>query len=274
MGPACALTDVLAQTVRNSIFYYLATLRKTMGEVHVYARVSTDDQSLARQVHSTLGYAEDVFDVSTGPQTDEELAEYIADADPSVSPVEAGEVILHFDRSTGTDIARDGYQDLLEEVGAGAVDAVVTHSVSRISRSIRDLDATSETIVEENDTEFHIISEGFELHPERSDPFQRAMFQLLGVFAELEANLAQQRAKEGLAARMKSDDYTHGPAPLGYYKEDGYLYQATNYDQVIAVLDQVDADELSKRKAASKLDTSRRTINRSLQQRRGLYRLD
>jgi hypothetical protein len=88
---------------------------------------------------------------------------------------------------------------------------------------------------------------------------------LLGVFAELEANMAQQRTKEGLAARMQQDDYHHGRAPLGFEKDDGRLVEAENYHDVVAVLDSVVKGDVSKRKAAERLDTSRPTINRAIE---------
>ena len=242
-----------------------------MPQIAAYARVSTPDQSLRRQVLSTLQYARNNFDAETGAREDEVIADYVSNPDTSDEPVEAGDVTLYYDRATGTDTQREGYQEMLGN--SQAVKAVVSHSVSRISRSIRDLDETADEIVEQGDTELHIISEGFELKPEEEDPFQEAMFQLLGVFSELEANLAQQRSKEGLMARMNSDDYHHGPAPLGFEKEDGELYQAANYDEVCSVLEFVDAGQLSKRKAAKKLNTSRATINRSLEDRRELYGL-
>lgn len=63
---------------------------------------------------------------------------------------------------------------------------------------------------------------------------------------------------------MENEDYHHGPAPLGFEKEDGHLIEAGNFDRVRTVLEMVQDGELSKRKAARELDTSRRTINRSL----------
>jgi DNA invertase Pin-like site-specific DNA recombinase len=63
---------------------------------------------------------------------------------------------------------------------------------------------------------------------------------------------------------MQNDDYHHGPAPLGFDKNDGRLIEAATYDRVVAVLEGVRRDELSKRKAARQLDTSRATINRAL----------
>lgn len=209
-------------------------------EAATYVRVSTEDQSLERQLTATHEYAEDLG------------------ADP-VS------IETYRDKSTGTDTDRSGYRQLMDDVDAGMFDAVVVHSVSRISRSIRDLDQIVERIVEENGTALHIISEGFDIRPDDDDdPYQRAMLRLLGVFAELEADMAQKRTKEGIRARMQNEEYHHGPAPLGFQKNDGRLIESSDFDRVRSVLDLVAAEELSKRKAASELDTSRRTINRAL----------
>jgi DNA invertase Pin-like site-specific DNA recombinase len=210
-----------------------------MSSIACYVRVSTDDQSLERQLERTHEYAQQLG------------------ADP-------GEIVTYRDKQTGTDTNRSGYQDLLEDVRAGTFDAVVVHSVSRISRSIRDFDDTVDRIVEDADTALHIVSEGFDIRPGDDDPYQRALLQLLGVFAELEARMAQQRTKEGIRTRMQEEDYHHGPAPLGFQKNDGHLREGAEYDHVRATLELVEAGDLSKRKAASELDTSRRTINRAL----------
>lgn len=217
-------------------------------DVATYVRVSTEDQSLERQLEATREYARRLG-------------------------AEPNDIETYRDKQTGTNTSRDGYQGLLAAVDAGEFDAVVVHSVSRISRSIRDLDDTVERIVEDSGTALHIVSEGFDVLPGDGDPYQRALLQLLGVFAELEANMAQQRTKEGLRTRMENDDYHHGPAPLGFDKNNGHLREASEYDHVRAVLELVAEGDLSKRKAAKELDTSRRTINRALD-RAELYDLD
>jgi DNA invertase Pin-like site-specific DNA recombinase len=210
-----------------------------MATIGCYLRVSTEDQSLDRQLTSTSEYAEREFDV--------ELAD-----------------LRHYrDKSTGTTTDRSGYRKLMSDAEAGTLDAVVIHSISRICRSIRDLDQTASRLADAG-VELHIISEGMVLRPDDDDPYQTALFQLLGVFAELEANMAQQRTKEGLAARMANDEYHHGPAPLGFEKDDGFLIEGEHYHDVVSVLEMVQKDELSKRKAARRLDTSRPTINRAL----------
>ncbi len=217
--------------------------------VACYCRVSTQDQNLDRQKEATTHYAQ------------KHLETALADTK------------VYTDKSTGTNTERSDYQQLLDDVqeglpktewyGNAEIDAVVVKSVSRVARSIRDLDRTAEHLNEHN-TELHLIDEGLVMRPDEDDPFQRAMFQLLGVFAELEANITQQRVKEGIAVRQQNDEYHHGPAPLGFEKNDGLLIEGPNFDNVRATLQMVQKDNLSKRKAAKELDSSRRTINRAL----------
>lgn len=245
--------------------------------IALYARVSTPDQTLARQVHTLLPYAEANFDV-TFDRDVTDVAEFVEDPDTGDDPLPlvGGDVTLYYDRLTGTNTDRNGYLNMMDAVDSGHVDALVSDTVSRMSRSLRDLDRTAERVVEDAESELHMIKEGFRLIHGEDDPFQKAMFRLLGVFAELEAELAQMRAREGLQTKMKNEDeYRHGRAPLGFVKDgDGGIRQAPEYDHVCTVLEMVVDEELSKRKAAKELDTSRRTINRSLSERAELYGLD
>jgi DNA invertase Pin-like site-specific DNA recombinase len=217
--------------------------------VACYVRVSTAKQNLDRQLTSTKEYAE------------ERLGADLTDIE------------IYRDKATGTSTtARDDYQRLMEDVEAGEVDAVVAHEVSRVARSISDLETTADRLREAG-VELHIVSEGLVMRPDEEDPYQRALFQLLGVFAELEANIKRQNIREGLAARRESEEYRHGPAPLGFTKNDGTLVESEDYQRVCEVLDQVVRGDMSKRKAANELDTSRRTINRTIEERGDLYGL-
>jgi len=212
--------------------------------VALYCRVSTEHQDLQRQIDATREYAEREW--------------------------ESPELSYHEDTSTGTDTERGAYRFLMDQVKSGTVDAVVVNSVSRLARSIRDLDQTVDTMLN-HDTEVHVVSEGLRMTGD-DDPYQKAMLQLLGVFAELEAEMTRQRVKEGIQTRMENEEYHHGPAPLGFEKNDGRLIESSNYDRVRAVLEMVEDDAMSKRKAAVDLDTSRRTIGRALE-RKELYGL-
>lgn len=216
--------------------------------VAAYVRVSTSDQNLDRQL--------------------EGVAEY-ADRELGVAP---DELEYSRDKSSGTDVDRSGYQDLVDAVDAGAVDTVVVLEVSRVARSIADLERTVERFREAG-VELHIVEEGLVVRPGEEDPYQRALFQMLGVFAELEARIKRENIRQGIAARQESDEYRHGPAPLGFDKDDGRLVEGENYHRVVEVLEQVSRGEMSKRQASKELDTSRRTIQRSVEERADLYGL-
>lgn len=240
--------------------------------IALYARVSTPDQNLDRQLKSIVNYATTRLEAELPESvTQSGLAEQ-AEAGSLSIPAEFLDIRVYTDKSTGTNTNRKGFRQMMDDVKDGELDAVVVHSVSRLARSIRDLDRIAETIVDDNDTNLHIISEGFDLTASDDDPYQKAMFQLLGVFAELEAEMTRRRIQEGIQTRMENDDYHHGPAPLGFQKNDGRLIEADGYDRVRTTLELVQDGDLSKRKAARELDTSRRTINRSLD-RLELYNL-
>lgn len=213
-----------------------------------YARVSTAEQALDRQLSSIVEYAE------------------------REHGVEPGAVEILRDKSTGTDVQRGGYQELMTRVEAGSVDAVIVESVSRIARSISDLQRTADR-VREAGTELHVVSEGLSLEPGSADPYQNALFSLLGVFAELEAEIKRKNVKEGIAARQETDEYHHGRPPLGFEKDSGRLIEGAEYQRVVSVLDQVASGSKSKRKAAADLDSSRRTVQRAVEERADLYGL-
>lgn len=213
-----------------------------------YARVSTSEQTLDRQLTGIFDYAERTFGA------------------------DRADVEVFRDKSTGTDVERSGYQALVDAVDDGTVDVVVVYEVSRIARSIRDLSRTADRI-RDADAELHVVSEGLTLRPGDDDPYQDALFQLLGVFAELEAKIKRKNVSEGIAARQQNDDYHHGPAPLGFEKEEGRLIEAANHDRVCSVLDAVVRGDMSKRQASKELDTSRRTVQRAIEDRPELYGL-
>ncbi|MFC6720229.1 recombinase family protein [Halovenus amylolytica] len=179
-----------------------------------YVRVSTADQNLDRQLEATHEYAVEELGV-----------------DPS-------SIEVYRDKSTGTDVERSGYQRLLDDADAGRVDAVVVHEVSRVARSISDLERTVERLRDAG-VAVHIVSERMVLRPEveDEDPYQRALFQMLGVFAELDAKIKRQNIRQGIAARQESEDYHHGPAPLGFEKDSGKLIESGNYHRVCETLD-------------------------------------
>jgi len=233
---------------RNPALYIQTSPFEGMGEIALYLRVSTADQNLERQLSSTKQYAKQELDVEPGAWR------------------------IYDDKSTGTNVSRDGYQSLMADVEAGDTEHVVAHQVSRIARSISDLEQTADRL-REHGCSLHVVQQGLEMRPGETNPYQRALFQLLGVFAELEAEIKRQNIREGIAARQASEEYTHGPAPMGFEKTNGRLVESADYHRVCTVLEEVARDELSQRQAAKELDCGRRTVRRAVNERADLYGL-
>jgi|GEM_PF-1449910 len=221
----------------------------THETIAIYVRVSTEDQDPA--THRA------------------EVTDFVARKYPDVSTREYADIW------TGTTtVGREQFQELKNEVEEGNINAVVTTSVSRVARSIRDLSDFIE-LCEENGTAVHFTRESLDFKPDDEDPYNRAMLQMLGIFAELEAKITQQRTKETIR-QMRENGHKWGRAPLGYEKENGNLYPTEDFDRICSVLELVDEGDLSQSKAAHMLDVARTTIRRATteEDRRELYGLE
>jgi len=216
------------------------------GNLAIYARVSTPEQDIEKQVEQLTNYTD----------------RHYPDSNPS----------LFKDESTGTDTERSGYKRLMGSIEE--FDVVVVRSVSRVSRSIRDLSRIADEF-EDAGTKLEFKTEPIEIDPASDDPYSTAMFQLLGVFAELEAEMTRHRIKDSIQT-LQENGFKWGRAPLGFEKNDGELIPTSDLDTVCTVLEMVDEDEMSQRKASQRLETSRTTIRRALadEERRQLYNLD
>lgn len=207
--------------------------------VGCYVRVSTADQNLERQIESTTNYARD------------ELG------------VDLSEIDVYRDKSTGTNTKRSGYRKLMADIENEVVSVVVVHEISRMARSLQDLDRTVSRVTDAG-AEIHFVRDRLSFGDGKEQPMHRLQMQMLGAFAEWQARVKQMNTREGIAARQREEGYHHGPAPIGFSKDDGQLIEAENYHDVVAVLDMVQKNELSKRKAAQHLGCSRSTIGRAL----------
>lgn len=86
------------------------------------------------------------------------------------------------------------------------------------------------------------------------------------------ASLSRHRAAiKSDIARWSDREYNGGRPPLGFEAVDGELVPASDYDEVCVTLEMVREGRMSKRKAASHLRTSARTITRCLEDRPELY---
>jgi DNA invertase Pin-like site-specific DNA recombinase len=145
------------------------TTRKNAAKAALYLRVSTDDQSTDNQ--------------------ERELREAAEAKGFEVAKVYRDEGISG---AKGRD-KRPGLHAALQDATRGRFGVLMAWSVDRLGRSLTDLLATLH--------ELHAAGVDLYLHKQALDtrtPAGRAMFQLLGVFAEFERSMIQARVKSGV----------------------------------------------------------------------------
>ena len=103
---------------------------------------------------------------------------------------------------------RPGFDALLSAIEAGEVSAVYSYSLSRLSRSVRDIMALAELCKAQGVA----IRLARDTDPDPTTATGRAILALLGVMAQLEADLASERALDAVEARRARGDVMGTPA--------------------------------------------------------------
>ncbi len=166
----------------------------------IYARVSTADQDVSRQLDEAREHLDRL-----GVEDVEEYPEVVSGA-------------------ADTD-TREVYNDLLDDVAAGAFDLVVVHEISRLSR----LGPTEihEFIQHclEHDTGVEALDVGLKIHVDDGE-LQQTIYsmvaRLMGDLAQIEHTQKLQRIRSGVRAAQSAGKWTGRP-PAGFVVEDGYL---------------------------------------------------
>jgi len=108
------------------------------------------------------------------------------------------------DKLSGKDLIRPQLNAMLQTLRAG--DLIHVHELSRLGRSLKDLLEIVGTVIDAGASIiFH--KENMRFEPNKSDPFQTLMFNLLGSFAEFERSCINQRQKEGIAIAKAAGKY-------------------------------------------------------------------
>lgn len=147
----------------------------TTGQRVGYLRVSTADQSTARQLE--------------GVQLDREFT----------------------DKASGGSADRPALKEALRYVREG--DTLVVHSMDRLARNLVDLqgivqDLTGRGVSVEFVKEKQVFRPGAD-----ADPFAMLMFQMLGAFAQFERSMIRERQREGIALAKAVPGKYRGRAP-------------------------------------------------------------
>ena len=189
-----------------------------MAEIGIYARVSTTDQDSQRQLNELREFAEDTYD------------------EP--------EIHAYADIISGTETERgEEYQRLRSNIEDGALDVVVVHELSRLSRlGAGEIHEFLEFCLS-HETGVQDLEVGLEISLE-DDLVDRAVSQLIagvmGDLARVEHKQKLRRIQSGIDAAKEAGRWTGRP-PAGFDVKDGYL--------------QVNADEfLTIRRALERID--------------------
>lgn len=160
-----------------------------MKRVAIYSRVSTDGQSVENQVFELEQVA-----VRQGWRIVEILR------DKGISGTK--------DRSK-----RPGLDRLLLMVARKEIDLVAAWSVDRLGRSLQNL-VTILMELRAKNVDLYLHQQAIDT----STPAGKAMFQMMGVFAEFERSMIVERVKAGLK-RARANGKRLGRPKVDYYKE-------------------------------------------------------
>jgi DNA invertase Pin-like site-specific DNA recombinase len=184
----------------------------------IYARVSTDQQTTDNQVRELRAVAE---------RKGWTIAEEYIDA--GVSGAKGRDQRPAFDR-------------LHRAIARGECDVVMAWSVDRLGRSLQDLVSFLGEL-QGAGSDLYLHQQGLDT----STPAGRAMFQMLGVFAEFERALIRERVLAGLA-RARAQGRVGGRPRVG--------------DKVARDVRRLRDDGLSVRRIAAKLGIGSATVHR------------
>ena len=100
------------------------------------------------------------------------------------------------DKCSGKDTNRPQLQACLRHLRRG--DILHVHSIDRLARSLKDLQALVEELVGRG-VEVHFHKENLVFAGD-GNPMQKLMLQMMGAFAEFERSMIRERQREGIAA--------------------------------------------------------------------------
>lgn len=123
---------------------------------------------------------------------------------------------------------RPGFQLVLAGVRSGEIGSVVVYSLSRATRSTRDLSDLLE-LFKKHSVEFVSVTENLAT----TTAMGRAMVEFIGVLAQLEREVSGERTSDALAHKRRSRK-AYGQVPFGYRRDGDDLVPIPD---VLAALD-------------------------------------
>ena len=153
---------------------------------------------------------------------------------------------------SGRTMNRPGLQEMISEINADHIEAVVIYKLDRLSRKQRDTMTIIEDIFLKNDIALVSLNETLDT----STPWGRAMIGILSSFNQMESENIQMRTAMGREAKATSGGYAGGKPPIGYKAENGMLVIVPEEAEIVRLVFRLRkeggtlmgiADELNKR---------------------------
>jgi DNA invertase Pin-like site-specific DNA recombinase len=119
----------------------------------------------------------------------------------------------HYDDGgfSGGGMERPALKQLLSDVGAGQIDAIVVYKIDRLTRSLSDFVKMVE-IFDAREVSFVSVTQSFNT----TTSMGRLTLNVLLSFAQFEREVTGERIRDKIAASKKKGMWMGGPAPLGY----------------------------------------------------------
>ena len=176
-----------------------------MKRVIIYARVSTKDQSTEMQHR--------------------ELEQYVQNRGWTlIKSIE--------DKSTGTNMNRTGFKELMQLCRERKADIVLVWKMDRAFRSLRD---SVNTLQEFNDLGIEFIS--LKDNIDMTTAAGRLMFHMVSAFAAFEADLIKSRVRAGLANAVANGKILGRPSKLNHEQIKNLRGQGMSLSQIAKATD-------------------------------------
>lgn len=221
-----------------------------MTRAAIYARVSTEDQDIQRQLDETREFLQ--------------------------QHVEADEVVEYPEVISGTTSGgeRDVYDQLWDDVAAGEFDIVVVHEISRLSRlgGTEIYDFIQHCL--EHETGVESLDVGLSIRvddPALKQTLYTMVANIMGDLAKIEHQQKLQRIQSGIRAAQKAGKWTGRP-PRGFTVGDDKKLHV-DVEEFLATRDALAriAHGESRVKVAEDTDIPQSTLTRLYDNRRDLY---
>lgn len=132
---------------------------------------------------------------------------------------------------SGGKLDRPALQEMLDDIDAGKIQAVVVFKLDRLSRSVRDTVELIEDRFKPLNIELFSVSESLDLN----SPTGQLMVNILSSFAQYERDVITARLSGGRKTKAKTGGYSGCNSAIGYTTERGKKELMADYEKAATV---------------------------------------